>query len=596
MPYKQPTYLISEITKRGLIAPEVISIAETEAVEENKDLGQILVEKEAIDDDNLAKLKSEIYQLPIVNLPSVEVKKEVAQLISADVMEFYQIIPFAIEGDILKVAIVNPEDIDALEALKFIAAEKELTTEKYIITYKDFENLKRNLRPLSREVGKALESFSQETSKKELELEKGGGLDEITVDAPVSRIVAAIVKHAVDTRASDIHVEPFEESVRLRFRIDGVMQIMLSLPKNLLAPVVTRIKILSEMKIDETRIPQDGRFSTALGDRKIDFRVSTIPTRNGEKTVMRILDPLVGDINLTELGLEGRSLKLVRENINKPFGSILITGPTGSGKSTTLAAILREINDEGINIITLENPIEYYVEGVNQSQIHEEVGYTFASGLRHILRQDPDIIMVGEIRDGETANLAIQSALTGHLVLSTLHTNDTIGIIPRLVNMGVEPYLVAPTLNIGLAQRLLRKLCDQCKAETKATSSEAEIIKRALKNMPEDEKKDLQQDNFKIYKAGEGCKECGGKAYKGRIAIFETLEMTDQLEKIILGKISEQAFREEAKRQGMISVFQDGIRKVLHGVSSLEELFTVAQEGQESSDKNEKEITKNNIN
>ena len=418
-------------------------------------------------------------------------------------------------------------------------------------------------------------------SKKELDLNEKAKLEEITVDAPVSRIVATIIKHAVETKSSDIHIEPFEDSIRLRFRVDGVLQAVLSLPKNLMAPIITRIKILSEMKIDETRIPQDGRFSTKLDQRRIDFRVSTLPTRNGEKAVLRILDPLVGDINLIQLGLEGRSLELMRKNIAKPFGSILITGPTGSGKSTTLAAILREINDEEVNIITLEDPIEYYVEGVNQSQIHEEVGYTFASGLRHILRQDPDIIMVGEIRDGETAALATQAALTGHLVFSTLHTNDTIGIVPRLVNMDVEPYLIAPTLNLGLAQRLLRKLCNNCKVKVSADPSEETIIKKAIETMPADAKKDLPKNNFVIYKPGDGCNECNKKTYKGRIAIFETLEMTDQLERIILGEISEELLRREAKRQGMLTMFQDGIIKILHGVSSLEELFTIAQEDQD---------------
>ena len=581
MAYKHPQLLIEELLKRNLADQEKLIELDKKARETNRDFGEILVADNIIPDKDLATLKSEIYKLPTIDISSVEIRKDVAQLISPDVIEFYGIVPLAKEDDVLKVAITNPEDIDALEALKFIAADKNLIPEKYTITYKDFDDLKRSMRPLSKEVGKALESFTEELSKKELDLNEKAKLEEITVDAPVSRIVATIIKHAVETKSSDIHIEPFEDSIRLRFRVDGVLQAVLSLPKNLMAPIITRIKILSEMKIDETRIPQDGRFSTKLDQRRIDFRVSTLPTRNGEKAVLRILDPLVGDINLIQLGLEGRSLELMRKNIAKPFGSILITGPTGSGKSTTLAAILREINDEEVNIITLEDPIEYYVEGVNQSQIHEEVGYTFASGLRHILRQDPDIIMVGEIRDGETAALATQAALTGHLVFSTLHTNDTIGIVPRLVNMDVEPYLIAPTLNLGLAQRLLRKLCNNCKVKVSADPSEETIIKKAIETMPADAKKDLPKNNFVIYKPGDGCNECNKKTYKGRIAIFETLEMTDQLERIILGEISEELLRREAKRQGMLTMFQDGIIKILHGVSSLEELFTIAQEDQD---------------
>jgi type II secretory ATPase GspE/PulE/Tfp pilus assembly ATPase PilB-like protein len=294
---------------------------------------------------------------------------------------------------------------------------------------------------------------------------------------------------------------------------------------------------------------------------------------------MRILDPLVGNVELTDLGLEGRSLELVIENIGKPFGAVLITGPTGSVKSTTLAAILRKINDDEINVVTLEDPIEYYVEGVNQSQIHEEIGYTFASGLRHILRQDPDVIMVGEIRDGETAQLAVQAALTGHVVLSTLHTNDTIGVIPRLIDMGVEKYLIAPTMNLALAQRLPRKLCNACKVKVKALDSEAEMIRRAIADMPADARRDLPKNDFELFKPSpSGCRECNNRAYKGRIGIFETLAMTDELENIVLTDISEARLREEAKRQGMITMFQDGIIKVLRGVTSLEELLTVAQE------------------
>jgi len=264
----------------------------------------------------------------------------------------------------------------------------------------------------------------------------------------------------------------------------------------------------------------------------------------------------------------------------KPFGEILITGPAGSGKSTTLAAVLRKINSEEVNIVTLEDPIEYYVEGVNQSQTHEEIGYTFANGLRHILRQDPDIIMVGEIRDGETAGLATQAALTGHVVLSTLHTNDTIGVIPRLMDMGVEKYLLAPTLNLAVAQRLLRRLCSSCKKKAKANVAEEHMIKQAIEKMPAELQKELPKSDFEIYKAGDGCKECRGKAFKGRIAIFEALAMTDELEKIVLTNLSEGELRKEARRQGMITMFQDGIIKVLHGITSIEELLTVAQESE----------------
>ncbi|MEX1064189.1 MAG: ATPase, T2SS/T4P/T4SS family [Candidatus Paceibacterota bacterium] len=578
MAFQTPQLLVEELVNRGLLTQEVIDDVEKEAVADQKDLGEILVKRALISDDVLLQLKSEIYQLPMVDLSGIEIDKELSKEMPENIVNFYKLIPFSKEGGVLRVGLVNPENIDALEALKFIASDRGLSIEKYLVSYKDFNAISRAYKTLTTEVGKALESISEELSKKELKIsDKTGGLEEITAEAPVTRIIATVVKHAVETRASDIHIEPLEDRIRIRFRIDGLLRIVLSLPASLLAALVTRVKILSDLKIDETRLAQDGRFSTTIGDRRVDFRVSTFPTKNGEKVVMRILDPLVGNIKLTDLGLEGRSLDLVRENMVKPFGQILITGPTGSGKSTTLAAILREINSDEININTMEDPVEYYIEGVNQSQVHEEIGYTFANGLRHILRQDPDVIMVGEIRDGETAGLATQAALTGHVVLSTLHTNDTIGVIPRLIDMGVEKFLIAPTLNLAVAQRLLRKLCASCKIKDKANTGEAHTISEALKEVPPDQKKDLPTDNFVIYRPGEGCKDCNGNAYKGRIAIFETLAMTDEVERIILTNISEEEFRKEAKRQGMITMFQDGIIKVLHGMTSLEELFQVAQ-------------------
>ncbi|MEK7151643.1 MAG: ATPase, T2SS/T4P/T4SS family [Patescibacteria group bacterium] len=584
MAYQLPQLLIEELVRGGFLDSAVVEEARGAAIAEEKDFGEVLISRGLISDADLLAIKSKIYQLPVAEIFGTEIDREITQNIPENIVFLYKILPFAKEGGVLKVGLINPENIDALEAIKFIASDSGLNLEKYLISYKDFENVRKTFRTLTTEVGKALESISVDSPKGELKIpEKTGGLEEITAEAPVTRIVAVIVKHAVETRASDIHIEPFEDRVRLRFRIDGILQTVLSLPTSLLSALVTRIKILSDLKIDETRLAQDGRFSTKVVDRRVDFRVSTFPTRNGEKVVLRILDPLVGNIKLTDLGLEGRSLNLVRENMTKPFGQILITGPTGSGKSTTLAAILREVNDDEINIVTLEDPIEYYVNGVNQSQTHEEIGYTFASGLRHILRQDPDIIMVGEIRDGETASLATQASLTGHVVLSTLHTNDTIGVIPRLIDMGVEKYLLAPTLNLAVAQRLTRKLCQSCKIKAIATTSEEFMIKKTLDKMSAEAKKDLPKSNFEIYKAGEGCKECGGKGYKGRIAIFETLAMTDDLEKIVLTNISEEELRKEAEKQGMLTMFQDGIIKVLTGRTSLEELLTVAQEGEESS-------------
>lgn len=579
MAIKIPQTLLDELVRQNTVSQDELVKITQQAQEEDKEVGRILIERGLLSDQDLLKLKSSLYRLPAVDLEGVEVDRSVLKEVSEDVITFYHAVPFSKEGAILRVGILNPEDNGALEALKFIGEDKGLTVEKYVISYRDFDTLLKSYRTLTGEVGEALESLSEEIEDKESPVKS---LEEITAEAPVTRIVAVIVKHAVESRASDIHIEPFEDRIRTRFRVDGVLTTSLTLPKNLQSAVVTRIKILTDLKIDETRLAQDGRFSTKIAGRKIDFRVSTFPTKNGEKVVMRILDPLTNKIDLPELGLVGRSAEVIDRALDKPFGSILITGPTGSGKSTTLAGMLKKINSDDVNIVTLEDPIEYFVDGVNQSQIHEEIGYTFASGLRHILRQDPDIIMVGEIRDKETASLATQAALTGHIVISTLHTNDAMGVIPRLIDMGVENYLIPSTLNVAAAQRLLRRLCPDCKLKVAANTAEEGMLTASILEMPAEYQKELLSKNgYTIYKPNKEnpCQKCGGKAFKGRIAIFEMMEMTDELEKIILGTISESAMRAEAKRQGMITMFQDGVLKVLQGVVSLEELLEVAQAG-----------------
>ena len=583
MPNNNPQTLINELIRSGVLTQAVADQYELQASKENRDFGQVIISKGVITDADLVQVKSNLYKLPTVKLDEIDVDKNALKAIPEDTVNFYKIVPFFKDATTLRIGIIDPENIGALEAIKFIAGNKDLIIEKYLISYKDFNAVMRNYRSLIGEVGEALESLSEELESKKSKIEENlpKSLDEITAEAPVTKIVAVIVKHAVESRASDIHIEPFDDRVRIRFRIDGILISTLTLPKNLHSAIVTRIKILSDLKIDETRLAQDGRFSTNLNDKKIDFRVSTFPTKNGEKIVMRILDPLTGNIDLPDLGLDGRPLEIIEKAMKKPFGSILITGPTGSGKSTTLAGMLKRMNKEDINIVTLEDPIEYFVDGVNQSQVHEEIGYTFASGLRHILRQDPDVIMVGEIRDSETAGLATQAALTGHIVLSTLHTNDAIGVIPRLIDMGVEKYLIPPTVNVAAAQRLLRRLCQDCKAKTKANVGEEKIISDSIKSMPGEYSGLFSKTGYEIYKANEGsaCRTCGGKGYKGRIGIFEMMEMTSELEKIILGTISETMIFQEARRQGMITMFQDGILKVLKGTVSLDELLEVAEAG-----------------
>ncbi len=584
MPGTFPQTLINELVRTGRLTRADADALAVEAKTADKDAGALLVERGTMSDADLLKLKSELYRVPAVDLEQTEPDPKAFAEISEDVAGFYHVVPFSVGDGVLKVGIIDPEDISALEALKFIAADKGLKLEKYLISYKDFSTTLKKFKSLSGEVGKALQSIAEEAGKEVGGEEPELKLEEITAESPVTKVVSAMLAHAIDMRASDIHIEPFDENTRARFRIDGILQIVLNLPKNLHQAVATRIKIMSNLKIDETRVPQDGRFSIFQGKTKYDFRVSTFPTKAGEKVVMRILDPLSSRVDLPSLGVTRQAQQRLDASMAKPYGIILITGPTGSGKSTTIAAMLKQLNSEEVNIVTLEDPIEYYIDGVNQSQTHDEIGYTFANGLRSILRQDPDIVMVGEIRDRETASLAVQAALTGHIVLSTLHTNDALGIIPRLIDMGVEKYLLPPVLNLAVAQRLLRRLCPTCKVKAQANEAEARIITDALRGLsPEELGTYNAAGPFTVYRPNTAnpCKECGGKAYKGRIAIFEMLEMTDELETIILGTLSETAMREEARRQKMVTMFQDGVIKVLDGITSLEELLEVAQTNDE---------------
>lgn len=576
-----PQTLIEELVRLGRTTREQAKEISGKALAEEKDVGASFIESKIVSDAELLEIKSKLYRLPIFSLEETEPNPAAFKEISEDIAGFYRIVPFGVDESTLKVGIINPEDIDALEALKFIAADKGLKLEKYVIGYDDFGKILKKFKSLTGEVGKALESIvTQAEQDKEGKGEKELGLEEITAESPVTKIVSTVVKHAIDMRTSDIHIEPFEDQVRVRYRVDGQLQNVLDLPKNLHAPVVTRVKILTNLKIDETRLPQDGRFSIVHNNTKIDFRVSTFPTKQGEKIVMRILDPLASRVDLSGLGIDEHQLSLLQNAMAEPFGIILITGPTGSGKSTTIAGMLKQLNKEDVNIVTLEDPIEYFIEGVNQSQTQEEIGYTFSSGLRHILRQDPDIIMVGEIRDKETAALAVQASLTGHLVLSTLHTNDSLGVIPRLIDMGVERYLLPPTLVLAAAQRLLRRLCEECKVKDTANIAETKLINDSIDAMPESLKAKHKAKSYEIYRpnqGGEACKACGGKAFKGRIGIYEMLRMTPELEEIILSSLSETALEAEARRQGMVSMFQDGVIKVLGGIASIQELMEIAR-------------------
>lgn len=395
----------------------------------------------------------------------------------------------------------------------------------------------------------------------------------IVASGVVPKIIAAFISYAVSLQASDIHIEGAADSVRLRYRVDGVLRDIIQAPKQLLAPLVSRIKILSKLKIDETRLPQDGRFSVQIAGRAIDLRVSTLPTVHGEKVVLRVLDKSTGVKELKDLGIEGINMARVSRAIEDPYGIILVTGPTGSGKTTTLYALLTKLNQPAVNIVTLEDPVEYQLGGINQTQIKPKIGYSFAEGLRSIVRQDPDIIMVGEIRDAETATLATQAALTGHLVLSTLHTNNAAGAMPRLIDMEVEPFLLSSSLNIVIAQRLVRKLCKKCRVEAKSAPEVLELVKKELQSSQAPEIKAALSQELKFF-AAKGCEDCR-TGFKGRIGIYEVLNVSDTIAQLVIKKAAAGNIEQQARTEGMITMRQDGILKALAGITTLEEVIQV---------------------
>jgi len=559
-----------------------INEAYKESRESGLDIFNVLFNKRIISEEEAIKAKAKFLNIPYIDLQNVLISNATLKNVPEKTALFYKFVPFEKINNVIKIAIVDPDNIDALDALKFIFVRNNVNVKIYITSKSSFDKAVKQYRTLNEELENVLKNVNKQVEQKEKFPKREKEVERVRQEAPVSKIVDIIITHAVEGRASDIHIEPAEDELRVRYRLDGVLHDSLVLPKKISKAVVSRIKILANLKIDETRKPQDGRFRFTISntggfEKSIDLRVSTFPIVAGEKVVMRILDVSSDISSLESLGMGERDLRIVNENIKKPFGIVLITGPTGSGKSTTLYAIFKILNKEGVNIVTLEDPVEYFIKGINQSQIKPEIGYTFASGLRAILRQDPDIIMVGEIRDKETAELATHAALTGHLVLSTLHTNDAIGVIPRLIDMGIEPFLIASSLNVAIAQRLVRRICIYCRKRAEISSEIEDIVKKELKEIPENQKKNLDlKDGIKLFEGG-GCSRCKKTGFSGRIGIYEVLSMTKNLKLLMSSKISDNDIANEAKRQGMITIMQDGIMKSLKGITTIEEVLRVAK-------------------
>ena len=530
-----------------------------------------------VDPEEFTKFKAKTYNLKYRSLFDIKISDQTLNSIPLEVAENYRIICFEIASKKMKVGVLDPENFKAFEAIDFLAKEQNLQPEYYLISTLSFEQAIRQYKTLGKEVSGALKFKAEEEAAEQIRKKiKEEEVEEITKTAPVSKIVSVIIRHAVEGRASDIHIEPMQKESRVRYRIDGILHTSLILPRNVHNSIVGRIKVLADLKLDETRMPQDGRIRLIINNKDIDLRVSILPLLDEEKAVMRILDVARGAPSLEELGFMGPGLKVIRKNLEKTGGMFLITGPTGSGKSTTLFSVLTSLNEEGINISTLEDPIEYYVKGVNQSQVKPEIGFTFASGLRSLLRQDPDVIMVGEIRDNETAELGIHASLTGHFVLSTLHTNDALGAIPRLLDMKAEPFLLGSTLNVILGQRLARKICEHCKTEQKMPDDIIEAVKKDLAVTPtaviEQMLPGYDMKKIKFYK-GAGCARCGSTGYLGRVALAEVLDVNDKIRQVIMDNKKNLTVEDLVKDQDFITMRQDGLIKVLLGLTTMEEIL-----------------------
>ncbi len=541
-------------------------------------LAEIILRKKFLPEGELFQLKSKFLSFPFKEkIPDI-IDPRILNLVPFETAKQYQFVALTHEKKVMTVGMVYPQDIQAQEALRFLSRQNGLSYKVYLITPSILNRILGYYQTAEKEVKKALSSLEKEldenTAKKKFKLSKTTS-ERVITEAPVIKMVAVILREGVEGHASDIHVEPTIQYLRVRFRVDGMLHSSLFLPSQVRAAIVARIKILSHLRIDETRVPQDGRFSTRYANRQIDFRVSTFPTTLGEKVAIRILDPQQAHQNLSELGLLPGQVELLQKATKLSFGLILSTGPTGSGKTTSLYSLLRKLNTDKVNVVTLEDPVEYFIEGVNQSQIRPEIDYTFNRGLRQIVRQDPDIIMVGEIRDKETAALANHAALTGHLVLSTLHTNDAIGAVPRLIDMGLPAFLIGPALKVVIAQRLVRQLCPHCRKKIKPNSAVKKLILNQINTLPPRIRETISIPSpFYIWEPV-GCSKCNNQGYKGRTAIFEILEMNDRLADLITTNPTEEKLKEEAQKQEMVTMAQSGAIKTIQGITSAEEVLRV---------------------
>ncbi|KKS85312.1 MAG: Type II secretion system protein E (GspE) [Candidatus Gottesmanbacteria bacterium GW2011_GWA1_43_11] len=538
-----------------------------ELLQSGQSIENYLLKKKIVSETQLAEARAQALGVPFITLVGKGVSPEVINYVPEPVARRYTLFPFDFDAgtNTLLVAMEDPFDLQVIEFLEQKTGKRirpYLAIPGDILTAID----ERYAQSLGAEVTAAL----KETVAPEIRTVEAGRLGEIIKEAPIAKIVSTLLEFAVKNRVSDIHIEPQEGKTRVRYRIDGILHEKLALPKSVHEAVISRIKILSDMKIDEKRIPQDGRFNFRMGIEEVDLRVSTLPTVNGEKIVMRLLKKTGGIPTLSELGLRGMSLKRLEEGVSRPHGIILVTGPTGSGKTTTLYSVLSRLNTTKVNIITLEDPVEYQIPGINQVQVNPAAGLTFAGGMRSFLRQDPNIMLVGEVRDAETTSLAIQAALTGHLVFSTLHTNNASGALPRLLDLGAEPFLVTSALNCVIGQRIVRRICAACKEEFEPPQEVIDDMRQVLGKM-------MAAGAVTLFH-GKGCVICNKTGYQGRVGIFEVLPISEKIGKMILERVSSGDIERQAISEGFITMKEDGYVKVLEGVTTIEEVLRVAQD------------------
>ena len=572
------------LVEEGLIQDSKIELAIKEAGLNNQSLMSYMIEHKFLDNEILIHATAHVSGIPYVNLENTTIPQETLDLISVDIAERNMAVPIAEVQGRIAVAMLDATNIQAVDYLSSLI---QRPLKVFMASQKSIRHILDQYKTDLSGVDALAENVDAQT---QAEAESKRQVQTIVQDSPISKALNTILEYAVRAKASDIHIEPLEKSLKIRCRIDGVLREIMNLPKSIEPALISRIKILSSLKIDEHRVPQDGQFAVAVGDKEVDLRIAISPVVWGEQVVIRLLDKTGNSFNLEEMGYAGRALRTIRKGIAAPNGMVLTSGPTGSGKSTSLYALIKEIKNDSVNIITLEDPVEYKMDGVNQIQVNAEVGLTFAAGLRSILRLDPDIVMVGEIRDGETANLAVQAALTGHLVFSTLHTNSAAGILPRLIDMGIEPFLIASTVNTIIGQRLVRRVAakrNTYQSSPLETQSITETVGHLLPKTPDEVERvsaDLgyknlplaNQKSYTLVKGRDTPQTPGG--YKGRAGLYEVMEVTEEIQQLIIKHATSREVQKVAMAQGMITMRQDGYLKALTGITTLEEVNRVASD------------------